>query len=133
MSNSCFSLAIGTGTLNKKGEWLDVFYPRPLLNPSAKLLESISPLVKYTGGNQVIPLDSTTCHALEELFETCQEDALAEDMKVLEVSEQPRVITILATDDKPASTPEAYLKLHLLSHLNGVILLQSILPCVPFQ
>ncbi len=116
MDSACFSLAIGTGTLNKKGEWLDVFYPRPLLNPSAQLLTNISPLVKYSGGNAVIPLDSTTCHALEERFETCHEDALAEDMKVLEVSEQPRVMTILATDDEPSSTPEAYLKLHLLSH-----------------
>ncbi len=134
MSKTYFSLAIGTGTLNNKGQWLEVFYPRPILNPDASLLESITSIVKYKGGNAFIELDSATCHALEELFETKNEVQLAEDMKVLEVSEQPRLITILETDDVPSSTPEAYLKLQLLSHRlvkPHQVNLQGVFPLLP--
>ena len=31
--SECFSLAFGIGTQNSAGEWLEVFYPQPLLNP----------------------------------------------------------------------------------------------------
>lgn len=116
MSNTHFSLAIGIGTKNLKGEWLEVFYPRPLLNPDSRLLEKVSALIDYQGGNDVIELDSKTCHALEDLFVHMGEQELATIMLSLEESSQPRVITLLETDEAPASTPEAYLKLHLLSH-----------------
>ncbi|MDP0562548.1 MAG: 2,3,4,5-tetrahydropyridine-2,6-dicarboxylate N-succinyltransferase [Candidatus Endonucleobacter sp. (ex Gigantidas childressi)] len=116
MRNKCFSFAIGIGSLNNKDEWLDAFYPRPLLNPSTALLKTITSIIQYNGGNVVIKLDSATCHALEESFENSNENQLAEDMKILEVSSQPRLITILENDYPPSSTPEAYLKLHLLSH-----------------
>ena len=32
MSN-LYSFAIGVGSKNSRGEWLEVFYPAPLLNP----------------------------------------------------------------------------------------------------
>ena len=116
MSKTLFSIAIGIGTLNSQGEWLEVFYPRPLMHPNADLLQSIFSIIKYTGGNTYIKLDSATCHALEELFETRDEAMLANDMKELEVSDQSRLITIIETDTIPVSTPEIYLKLHLISH-----------------
>ena len=116
MNNTYFSLAIGIGTKNQKGEWLEVFYPKPLLNPDGKLLEKISGLIGFRGGNEFIELDSKTCHALEDLFVHQDEQELASIMLSLEESTQPRVITLLETDEAPASTPEAYLKLHLLSH-----------------
>lgn len=116
MSKTYFSLAIGVGTKNQKGEWLEVFYPKPILNPNASLVEKISALVNYQGGNEAIELDSKTCHALEDLFVHLDEQEQATIMLSLEESRQPRVITLLKTDEAPASTPEAYLKLHLLSH-----------------
>ncbi|OED44843.1 2,3,4,5-tetrahydropyridine-2,6-dicarboxylate N-succinyltransferase [Endozoicomonas sp. (ex Bugula neritina AB1)] len=134
MSSSHFSLAIGIGSKNLKGEWLEVFYPQPILNPDAKLLESISGLIDYQGGNAFIELDSKTCHALEDLFVGLEEKELAAIMLSLEESNQPRVITILESDAVPSSTPEAYLKLHLLSHRlvkpHGVNL-QGIFPLLP--
>ena len=49
-------------------------------------------------------------------------------------SERPVVLTILESDAEPASTPEAYLKLHLLSHRlvrpHGVVL-SGIFPLLP--
>ncbi|MDD7804671.1 MAG: 2,3,4,5-tetrahydropyridine-2,6-dicarboxylate N-succinyltransferase [Endozoicomonas sp. (ex Botrylloides leachii)] len=116
MNRQFFSLAIGTGTVNQKGEWLEVFYSRPLLHPNPSLLNSLVPLLKYTGGNTFIPIDSTTCHALETVFRNQQQSQLADDIKALETSKQPRVITILETDAAPTSTPEVYLKLQLISH-----------------
>lgn len=131
---SLFSLAIGVGTRNKKGEWLEVYYPRPLMSPDARLVGGIKQLIDYRGGNTFVELDSATCHALEELFENLGEAELASIMLCLEESDRPRVITFLATDSTLTSTPEAYLKLHLLSHRlvkpHGVNL-QGIFPLLP--
>ncbi|MFK0572852.1 2,3,4,5-tetrahydropyridine-2,6-dicarboxylate N-succinyltransferase [Endozoicomonas sp.] len=134
MSKQHFSLAIGIGSKNEKDQWLEVFYPSPVLNPEPELLDSIARLVNYTGGNEFIELDSKTLHALEDLFVDIKQTELATITRSLEESKQPRVITILETDDAPASTPEAYLKLHLLSHRlvkpHGVNL-QGIFPLLP--
>lgn len=116
MTKCPFSIAIGTGTRNQKGDWLEAFYPRPLLNPAGDFLASLFELIKYQGGNRFMELDSATCHALEALFQSHGEQAQAELLKTLERSAQPRLITILETDTTPTSTPEAYLKLQLLSH-----------------
>ena len=134
MSNTHFSLAIGIGSKNQKDEWLEVFYPKPILNPEPELLEKISGLIDYQGGNEFFELDSKTCHALEDLFVHMDEQELANIMLGLEESHQPRVITLLETDKAPVSTPEAYLKLHLLSYRlvkpHGVNL-QGIFPLLP--
>ncbi|KEI70986.1 2,3,4,5-tetrahydropyridine-2,6-dicarboxylate N-succinyltransferase [Endozoicomonas elysicola] len=134
MSKQHFSLAIGIGSKNQKDQWLDVFYPQPILNPAPELLDSIAKLVDYKGGNEFIELDSKTLHALEDLFVDIEQTELATITSSLEESHQPRVITILETDDAPTSTPEAYLKLHLLSHRlvkpHGVNL-QGIFPLLP--
>ena len=134
MSKPHFSLAIGVGSKNQKDQWLEVFYPKPILNPAPELLESIAKLVDYTGGNESIELDSKTLHALEDLFVDIEQTELATITRSLEESAQPRVITILETDDAPTSTPEAYLKLHLLSHRlvkpHGTNL-QGIFPLLP--
>ena len=42
MSTSLFSLAIGVGTQNQQGQWLEIFYPQPLLNPPAELSTAIA-------------------------------------------------------------------------------------------
>lgn len=134
MSKPHFSLAIGVGSKNRRDQWLEVFYPKPILNPAPELLESIAKLVGYDGGNTFIELDSKTLHALEDLFVDIEQTELATITRSLEESEQPRVITILETDEAPTSTPEAYLKLHLLSHRlvkpHGTDL-QGIFPLLP--
>ncbi|WP_163371807.1 2,3,4,5-tetrahydropyridine-2,6-dicarboxylate N-succinyltransferase [Endozoicomonas acroporae] len=134
MSKPHFSLAIGVGSKNRNDQWLEVFYPKPILNPAPELLESIAKLVGYQGGNTFIELDSKTLHALEDLFVDIEQAELAAITRSLEESVQPRVITILATDEAPTSTPEAYLKLHLLSHRlvkpHGTDL-QGIFPLLP--
>ncbi|MCY4471541.1 MAG: 2,3,4,5-tetrahydropyridine-2,6-dicarboxylate N-succinyltransferase [Kistimonas sp.] len=116
MDTEFFSLAAGVGTKSSNGEWLEVFYPAPFFQPDAWLVDALASVTGYQGGNQVIELDSTTCHALEEVF--LQHNLLDHTLVLgaLEASQNPRVLTFLATDAAPASTPEAYLKLHLISH-----------------
>ena len=116
MSKQFFSMAAGIGTKNGRGEWLEVFYPAPMMNPNPDLVSAVAAIAGYQGGNVVITLDGATCHALEEVF--LQHSMLdhALNLSAMETSGRPCVLTILETDDAPTTTPEAYLKLHLLSH-----------------
>lgn len=115
MSRSLFSLAFGVGTQNRQEAWLEVFYALPLLNPSQEIVEAVAPLLGYEGGNQTISFTKTQAtdlaHALKHIDPT-QASLLVR----LAESQRPLVATLLAEDAAPTSTPEAYLKLHLLSH-----------------
>jgi 2,3,4,5-tetrahydropyridine-2-carboxylate N-succinyltransferase len=41
MSN-LYSFAIGAGTKNSRNEWLEVFYPNPVLNPDQALSDIVT-------------------------------------------------------------------------------------------
>lgn len=116
MTDSVYSLGLGLGTQNSKGQWLDTFYPQPLVSPSAELVAAIAPVVNYTGGNEAIATSKDTMATVAEALKGCGADALAEAAVQLASSDQPLVVTILADDDAPTTVPEVYLKLHLLSH-----------------
>lgn len=107
-----FALALGVGTRNQKGLWLEVYYPKPMLSPEPSLLAAVQKILNYQGGNQAIPVSQTQMRELSDQL-TGDQAALAAQ---LARSERPLVITVLETDDKPTSTPEVYLKLQLLSH-----------------
>jgi 2,3,4,5-tetrahydropyridine-2-carboxylate N-succinyltransferase len=115
MSNSLFSLAFGVGTQNRQGTWLEVFYAQPLTHPSAALVDAIGPLLGYTGGNQAITFSTTQASQLAEVLKHV-DPAQAALLTRLAESHKPLVATLLAEDAALTSTPEAYLKLHLLSH-----------------
>ena len=115
MSTSLFSLAFGVGTQNRQGTWLEVFYALPLVNPSAELIAAVTPVLGYTGGNQAIPFNSTQASQLADALKGV-DAAQAALLTRLAESQKPLVATVLAEDAPLASTPEAYLKLHLLSH-----------------
>lgn len=115
MSNSLFSLAFGVGTQNRQGAWLEVFYAQPLLNPSAELVAAVSPLLGYEGGNQAIAFSPAQAGQLAEVVKSIDPVQAALLTRLAE-SSKPLVATLLAEDATLASTPEAYLKLHLLSH-----------------
>ena len=116
MSEQLFSIGLGVGTQNAKGEWLEVYYAQPLLNPSAALAEAVGASVNYQGGNQAISLDKGQLGTLEAALTAAGEADQAAIVNALKTSSRPLVATILATDDNPASVPEGYLKLQLLSH-----------------
>ncbi len=115
MSTTLFSLAFGVGTQNRQGAWLEVFYAQPLVNPAAELIAAIAPTLGYEGGNQAIAFNTTQAAQLAEALKTV-DAAQAALLTRLAESSKPLVATLLAEDGALTSTPEAYLKLHLLSH-----------------
>ncbi|MGY5452924.1 2,3,4,5-tetrahydropyridine-2,6-dicarboxylate N-succinyltransferase [Agarivorans sp. MS3-6] len=116
MSKDFFSYAIGVGSKNANGQWLEVFFPAPVLNPSHAEVTHLTKGLDYANGKQNIELDDASLNILIA-------NAIALDLKqqvtalqALVGSEQPRVLCLLNEDNAAESTPEAYLKLHLLSH-----------------
>lgn len=115
MSQSLYSLAFGVGTQNRQGNWLEVFYAQPLLAPSAELVAAVAPLLGYSGGNQAIAFSNTQASDLANALKHI-DTAQAALLTRLAESQKPLVACLLAEDADLTSTPEAYLKLHLLSH-----------------
>ena len=111
-----FAFGIGIGTQNNQGEWLEVFYQQPVMTPDNTLMDVISNALDYKGGNQAISATaeqlSQLANALRQIGQTGQA-SLADKAAA---SKRPVVVTVLETDDTASSTPEVYLKLHLISH-----------------
>ena len=42
MTDSAFAFGLGVGTHNKQGEWLEIFFPQPILAPSAALAQAVT-------------------------------------------------------------------------------------------
>lgn len=111
-----YSFGLGIGTQNNNGDWLEVYYPQPLLNPSDKVVNAAKSALDYAGGNQAIALNNATLDKLAEALRSAGADDQAAIAEQLKQSARPAVATLLAADEAPASVPEGYLKLHLLSH-----------------
>jgi len=111
-----YALGLGIGTQNSKGEWLEIFYATPLLNPEPKISSAITSIIGDTQGNSAITVTTQQITQIASALEknTCTEQALLATK--LAQSKRPLVVTLLETDTNPSSVPEAYLKLHLLSH-----------------
>lgn len=116
MSEQLFSIGLGVGTQNNKGEWLEVYYPQPLLKPSVELGKALRSNTGYSDGNQAVALEKGQLGALESALREIGESTQADIVKAFKTSTRPLVATILASDSEPASVPEGYLKLQLLSH-----------------
>ncbi|GAA6153379.1 2,3,4,5-tetrahydropyridine-2,6-dicarboxylate N-succinyltransferase [Pseudoteredinibacter isoporae] len=114
MSN-LYSVGLGVGTQNQNGEWLEVFYPAPLLNADAAMGDALA-AAGYQGGNAALEIDTQVMADLAATLKNTGQEEQANIAEQLSNSERPLVLTVLAEDNAPASTPEAYLKLHLISH-----------------
>jgi 2,3,4,5-tetrahydropyridine-2,6-dicarboxylate N-succinyltransferase len=115
MTTTLFSLAFGVGTQNRQNNWLEVFYAQPLLNPSNELVAKVVEKLGYQGGNQAIAISNSQAGDLAEALKNLDAAQSALLTRLAE-SQKPLVVTLLAEDAALTSTPEAYLKLHLLSH-----------------
>lgn len=110
------SLGLGIGTCNAQGEWLEVYYPTPVLSPSAAATAVVKQAFALDAGNVVLELDDASLTRLGDGFAAAGESDLAEIARNLRGSARPAVLTLLDEDTAPQSVPEVYLKLHLLSH-----------------
>ena len=110
-----FAFGIGIGTQNNQGDWLEVFYHQPVITPDNDLIEVACNILGYQGGNQAIAVKPEQLKALADgLRQTGQMEQSALAGKAAD-SRRPVVVTLLDTDDTASSTPEVYLKLHLIS------------------
>jgi 2,3,4,5-tetrahydropyridine-2-carboxylate N-succinyltransferase len=105
-----YALGLGIGTRNAGGDWLEVYYPQPLLAPGAALL---APLAGTAGVRQ---LDAAGLTQLANEWRSAGAADAAALAARLAVAQRPCVLTVLADDSAPDSVPAAYLKLQLISH-----------------
>ncbi|QGG79956.1 2,3,4,5-tetrahydropyridine-2,6-dicarboxylate N-succinyltransferase [Litorivicinus lipolyticus] len=105
-----FAIALGTGTQDAQGQWLECFFPYPVRNPSDAL---VSALLNDQSGSHAV--DAGGLPALAQRLRDAGENAMADAADTLAGGSAPVFVTALATDDAPTSTAEVYLKLSLIS------------------
>ena len=115
---SHFSFAFGIGSQSSQGDWLEVFYPQPMLNPSANLVAAVAGVLgsHLASGNHAVHIDAKQANQLAQACAIAGEADHAKWLTQAADKGQPMVITLLETDTGPQSTPEVYLKLQLLSN-----------------
>ncbi|WP_117235231.1 2,3,4,5-tetrahydropyridine-2,6-dicarboxylate N-succinyltransferase [Vibrio maerlii] len=111
-----FSLAFGTATKNRDGKIIEAFFPNPLLNPSEELVNAVAKIAGYEQGNQAIEVSAELSGELANAFAAQGDVANASFAEKAAASSQPLVLVVLATDEKPASVAEGFLKLQLISN-----------------
>ena len=112
--NNLYAFGIGIGTKNNTGEWLEVFYPEPMLAPSDELAAILVACLGSHNGD-IEPSQEALAALISALLQNGY-NQLAETVTALKASSKPVVAIMLSTDAAPLSVPQGYLKLHLLSH-----------------
>ena len=110
-----YCIGLGVGTVNSQQQWLEVFYPQPLLHPSSSISEAVADFLN-TEDSTDSPLDSQQLATLANALKAAGEVEQATIAHQLIESQKPVVLSAFKTDSAPQSVPGAYLKLHLLSH-----------------
>tara|TARA_Y100000031_G_scaffold72205_1_gene79767 strand:+ start:322 stop:1362 length:1041 start_codon:yes stop_codon:yes gene_type:complete len=117
MSNTIHSFGFGLATTNSAGEIIEVYYPEPRISPSPQLTQALSEICKLEeDANVVLELNPDTAKLLIGSFKGIGETSLATTLEALANGKDPITACISCLDAAPASIPEAFLKLHLLSH-----------------
>ncbi len=110
MTNGAFAFGLGVGTHNGKGDWLEIFFPQPILHPKQELATALG----HCNSNRA--LSPAQLEELQAALAATGEPALADLAAQFRNSDRPAVAVLLPKDQPPGNVPEAYLKLHLLSH-----------------
>ena len=101
---SLFAFALGLPTLDRQGACIDCFFPAPVKAPAPEQADAIGG--HFQAGAAMLEPEAARA------FVQAHQPAIA---PLLE-ADRPLVAVLLPADAAIASTPEAFLKLHLLSH-----------------
>ena len=107
------AIGLGVGTRNTNGEWLEVLFPSPLYQPSSETVTGLRETLSLDSGNVTLTLNEGQLGKLAETHALGEISVLAEK---LTGSLNPIALVIIEEDGTATSTPEVYLKLHLISH-----------------
>ncbi|MDZ7923448.1 MAG: 2,3,4,5-tetrahydropyridine-2,6-dicarboxylate N-succinyltransferase [Marinagarivorans sp.] len=113
--NKVYALGLGLGHQNTKGEWLDTFFALPLIAPTSEIANAFCQIVNANSNQATYAITNQQLTSLSQQLDTAAPEQ-AQLAKSLQDSQLPVVAVILAENTGPKSVPEAYLKLHLLSH-----------------
>jgi len=115
-NKSIHSAAFGLATKNSGGELIEAFYPNPQINPSTTAIEIIASTVNLAEDNTWIEITNEQIAELVAALEKAGEPIWAAQLDQCRSSKQAVIFCVSLTDSAPASIPEGFLKLHLLSH-----------------
>lgn len=111
------SLGLGIATRNRQGDIIEVFYPRPMRAPAAAQLQALAAVMGVDlSTNSVSTASAEQWQLLADRLHQAGFSADAALATALAGHSGSAVICVLASDSKPSSVAEVYLKLHLLSH-----------------
>jgi len=97
--------AIGMGSKNSEGEWLEVYYPKNLINPSESIVSKAKELIGYKSANFTGPVPQELLAEVNNLT-----------TNFLKLGDEKNVLVLVDSEKPPNDVPSSYLRLHLLSH-----------------
>jgi 2,3,4,5-tetrahydropyridine-2-carboxylate N-succinyltransferase len=112
--SSLYTFGIGVGTKNARGEWLEVYYPAPLVNLDPKMSRVIRSVFSDLGSD--IEPSPEQLASLVSALESNNFNELASIIKTLQTTNKCIVAVLQDKNLSPKTVPQGYLKLHLLSH-----------------
>lgn len=107
------AIGLGVGSKNANGIWLETLFPAPIYQPDSILVDALINALGLEKGNQTLTLSEQQLSTIADTHALGDLSVLAEK---LSDSEQPIALVIIEEDSTATSTPEVYLKLHLISH-----------------
>ena len=114
----CFAFGLGVGHQNSDDQWLDTYYPKALCRPDPAVVSIIVDVFGWDGSNLTRQIAADDLDDFLEALEDSNDgdaEGLLKALTPLAGTEQPLVICALATDEKPETVPEVYLKLSMIS------------------
>jgi len=115
-ATSIHSIAFGLASKNRDGEIIEAFYPAPLLEPAADLVQAVLDALKLNQPQNVtLELGDSQAVVLQEAL-AGSFDHQAQLVSQLSKRAGSAILCIISEDLAPSSVAEVFLKLHLLSH-----------------
>ena len=99
MTNNTFAFGLGIGTQNGTGEWLEVYFPMPILSPSSAVANSVAKLGLIESNNTTLNVEQLT--QLEAALLETGETEQAKLANGLIQSTSPVVVVLLSDDSAP--------------------------------